>query len=541
MRKVLALISGSALAGSAMAATVATTSPEVILDPPPVARTEYDTVYVLTEDFDDTTPGTLPDGWVSVDQTAVQDESFWHVSDRYVHEGSQAWWCGTNFPLGDGYGNLWRQELDLTVDLTAVSGAVGISWFQYFDAEWEQPEAPHDAWDGGTFRVSTDGGSTWEVITPEGGFPKADIYAFFLQDGGDPVPGWSGSAAPAWERVMVDLSAYAGSEIMVRWDFASDMFASTEDGGYTREYTAWFIDEVTVGNLTGDTYYEDNMEGTPGPEWSAHAGTIPPSGDWWDVVDSSHPQPDDLAVFTSMPNGLYVGDRNSSLGDGTYATIDHDLHPLDNVIELPSVDLSQDPDMTTVWLEWQERMKGDGEGAYLYLDASVDGGDHWTEIEQRVIAGKEGWSTKTYNVTSYRNKDDVRFRLRAGSGTAETHYVYWYVDDLKLYYLVEGLGVADGAPGAGVSTELHPATPNPFNPFTQISYTLESAGAVSLQVYDVSGHRVRTLVSESQNAGRHTVTFDGRNDQGAALPSGVYTARLAAPGSVQTTRMLLLK
>jgi hypothetical protein len=541
MRKVLALISGSAMAGSAMAANVATSPTEVVLDPPPVARAEYDTVYVVNESFDDTTPGTLPTGWDSADLTAIQDDAYWNVSDRYVHQGSKSWWCGTSFLRGEGYGNLWRQQLDLTVDLTAVTGAVGVSWFQYFDSEWEFPLPPQDAWDGGTFRVSTDGGTTWDVVAPEGGFPRADIYAFHLQDGGDPVPGWSGNAAPAWERQMVDLSAYAGSEIMLRWDFASDMFASTEDGGYPREYTAWFIDEVTVGNLTGDIYYEDDMEADPGPEWNAHAGVIAPSGDWWEVVDSSHPQPDDLAVFYSLPHGLYVGDPSSSRGDGTYATIDHDLHPLDNVIMLPSVDLSQDPDMTTVWIEWQERMKGDGEGGYAYFDGSVDGGQHWTEIEMRTPSGKQGWGVQTYNITSYRNKADVRFRLRAGSGTAETHHFYWYVDDLKLYYLVEGTGIADGAPSPVTATELHPATPNPFNPFTQITYTLESAAPVSLQVYDVSGHLVRTLVSGPRSAGTHTVTFDGHSDQGASLPSGVYTARLTANDGVQTTRMLLLK
>ncbi len=85
--------------------------------------------------------------------------------------------------------------------------------------------------------------------------------------------------------------------------------------------------------------------------------------------------------------------------------------------------------------------------------------------------------------------------------------------------------------------------PNPYNPTTTIGFEL-SAGAsrpVSLVVYDVTGARIRTLIDRSMTAGRHSVEWDGRNDAGSAVASGVYFYRLAEPGHVFTRKMVLLK
>lgn len=78
--------------------------------------------------------------------------------------------------------------------------------------------------------------------------------------------------------------------------------------------------------------------------------------------------------------------------------------------------------------------------------------------------------------------------------------------------------------------------PNPFNPSTTIQFDLPMAGDVSLDVVDVLGRRVATLVNGSMGAGRHTVTFDARN-----VASGIYLYRLQAGGTQLTRRMMLIK
>ncbi len=88
--------------------------------------------------------------------------------------------------------------------------------------------------------------------------------------------------------------------------------------------------------------------------------------------------------------------------------------------------------------------------------------------------------------------------------------------------------------------------PNPFNPATKIEYRLpdsnpEAKASVSLVVYDVRGSRVRELVSGQQNAGKHVVEWDGRNDAGDPVGSGVYFYRLTTPGFASAKKMVLLK
>lgn len=78
--------------------------------------------------------------------------------------------------------------------------------------------------------------------------------------------------------------------------------------------------------------------------------------------------------------------------------------------------------------------------------------------------------------------------------------------------------------------------PNPFNPATKISYELPVNGVVTLEVYDVLGREIQALVNGRQNAGNHTVTFDG-----SKLPSGVYFYQLKVGSFVSTQKMLMLK
>jgi hypothetical protein len=97
------------------------------------------------------------------------------------------------------------------------------------------------------------------------------------------------------------------------------------------------------------------------------------------------------------------------------------------------------------------------------------------------------------------------------------------------------------APSSGRAAALGAAHPNPFNPSTTISYSLSQAGNAQLIVYDLAGHRVKTLVSGHVDGGRHEARWDGRNDQGRRVASGVYLYRLVTGGFSETRRMVLLK
>ena len=88
---------------------------------------------------------------------------------------------------------------------------------------------------------------------------------------------------------------------------------------------------------------------------------------------------------------------------------------------------------------------------------------------------------------------------------------------------------------------LNPNAPNPFNSRTVLSWFLDSPGQVGLEIYNILGQRVRTLVDEVQAPGRHRVSWDARDQGGAPVAAGVYLSRLQYAGGVQTQRLLYLK
>jgi hypothetical protein len=88
--------------------------------------------------------------------------------------------------------------------------------------------------------------------------------------------------------------------------------------------------------------------------------------------------------------------------------------------------------------------------------------------------------------------------------------------------------------------ELSNNYPNPFNPSTQIRYSIPKSSMVSLKVYDMVGRQVATLVNGYQDAGKYTVTFN-TNESSLNLSSGVYFYRLEAGSFVSVNKMMLLK
>jgi aminopeptidase N len=149
------------------------------------------------------------------------------------------------------------------------------------------------------------------------------------------------------------------------------------------------------------------------------------------------------------------------------------------------------------------------------------------------------------------------FRIETTAGTVDT--VLW-IDEMEEAFLIpvpgDVLGVifdpdhwilCDLVPGVtGEDPEipvpfLSQNFPNPFNPSTTIQFGLESPGYVLLQVFDPRGVLIATLADGTMDEGRHEVRWNGTNDPGRPVSSGVYFYRLRAGGSVITKKMLLLR
>ncbi|MCK5051447.1 MAG: T9SS type A sorting domain-containing protein [Candidatus Cloacimonetes bacterium] len=90
-------------------------------------------------------------------------------------------------------------------------------------------------------------------------------------------------------------------------------------------------------------------------------------------------------------------------------------------------------------------------------------------------------------------------------------------------------------------TSLHHNYPNPFNPTTTISYSLKENSKISLNIYNIKGQLVKKLVDEQMNASVHNVVWNGKNDSGRNVSSGVYFHKMRSGHYTSTRKMILLK
>jgi hypothetical protein len=170
--------------------------------------------------------------------------------------------------------------------------------------------------------------------------------------------------------------------------------------------------------------------------------------------------------------------------------------------------------------------------------ASAGGGPY--EV-QRAESNAEGTVRRSFVTVAAHVAGDAVGVLRVDDGGVESgnHYVYRLLSQHDPFDTF----VTPAVYVPVVRAELAQNYPNPFNPTTQIAYLVPEGAPqdASLVVYDVTGARVRTLVNAPKRAGRHLVTWDGRDDSGNQVASGIYFYRLVLGQFTATKRMLLLK
>lgn len=248
----------------------------------------------------------------------IAEPAKWHIANG-------EWAMTSNQYSVPGYGNEWREDLRTPViDLSGASGAVTLTFDHMYDMESAY-------WDGGTIWARADESSEWEVVTPAGGYTSdGGLYSWFYHgiassahhgeygDGVNEIPGFTGHLG-SYETVTVDLSAYAGSSVQIRWAFASDLYYSAEAGNDV-ETLGWFVDNIEVSDGSGTIFSNDGssvgeMEavrlgpGETGP-WQAAAS-------WYDTEGGQSLSPSiDLTQNIIGAPGDSLGLRFRAIFDG---------------------------------------------------------------------------------------------------------------------------------------------------------------------------------------------------------------------------------
>jgi len=165
----------------------------------------------------------------------------------------------------------------------------------------------------------------------------------------------------------------------------------------------------------------------------------------------------------------------------------------------------------------------------------------------------------SYNV--YKSADGITFNI-AGSAFDTTYTDTMVTIGNTYYYYVTAVASGmESDPSDTVSTTVQapvgikvnwgdgiPVTfameqnyPNPFNPVTTIRYQLPKSANVHLAVYNMLGQKVKTLVNENQPAKYYSIQWNGLNETGSKVASGIYLYRIEAGDYIKTNKMLLLK
>ncbi len=377
-----------------------------------------DDVIYWQEDFEDGL-----NGWAGLDATAPAEQ--WHVSDEGAYDGN-SWWMGDE-AIG-GYTNHRYIVLD-TPTLTMPAGSPEMTFMMHYNMEGLGGTEPYNGWDGFNVRVSTDG-STWTTITGDPGYDETSFYSFGFEFGeGEGVPAYGGTN-DGWEEYTFDLSAYAGQDIAIRFAFASDPSASTDDGNGDESWFGVRLDDINIA----DVLVSDG-DGAAGDSQLIPGTLNETSGDFWELSTANSHSGDQAAHCPVEPELLDVL-----------------VSPAITVPNLPEVyfsyyvfcdmidsDGNDDNSLEDYYLVY---VKPEGETAWTRLhyvfNGPTSGGltSDWTNVNQAWVLENLSWqdNNPTCDITDFAG-ESVQFKFEIKTDDNDDGGVGdgIYIDDVTIY------------------------------------------------------------------------------------------------------------
>lgn len=163
-----------------------------------------------------------------------------------------------------------------------------------------------------------------------------------------------------------------------------------------------------------------------------------------------------------------------------------------------------------------------------------------------LFIAEEGDALRILDVSDPGNPTEVGFQDTYGwCGSVDAGEGYFFAaSGSEGIYIVhnDAVGIRDDEPAGRVPTAffLDQNHPNPFNPSTRISYSVPEKARIQLIIYDIRGRKVRTLIDDIQTSGVKTVIWDGTDDSGSSVSSGMYLYRLGSGPRSETRKMALI-
>jgi hypothetical protein len=359
----------------------------------------------------------------------------------------------------------------------------------------------------------------------EMGDPTPDLYTITSADYGET---WGNEAEVTWFGIHPDIAYGRNGYVYLVWVYP-------EDEGYeilfirSTDYCSpgsW----VDVAGLTDDLYFNDYPK-------VAALHTLPDSTPYvWVAYNSENPAGTDIDLaYAYSYNGGKVWSTNHSL-DSSWAY--HEM----------ACDLwtKESPDYHYVHVCYftGRYVLPFPRGAIYYGHASDTNPTNWGFL----FGISNHWPTQSED-----GRKVCQGNYAPGSGFMGAAIVYagkdpdhysgdnfrnlWFDNSAWPVDVEEEMTEEEVPLGFSLSTNY----PNPFNPETRIGYLIPKTSHVRLEIFNLLGQRIRTLVDEYQAFGERSVTWDGRDDQCESVASGVYFYRLQTEDFVETKKMVVIR
>ncbi|MCB5276310.1 MAG: C25 family cysteine peptidase [Candidatus Cloacimonadaceae bacterium] len=365
-------------------------------------------------------------------------------------------------------------------------------------------------YDGVNLAISTNNGNSWTILTPMGGYDASGIVGLNMEEG------WTGNSN-GWLPASFDLSAYANQEVMFRFRLGSN--GATNGIG-------WYIDDFLLSNVNLKTGF---LQGT----LSASSGLDPAKAS---VMSTSRfaTRPDSEGNFKLfLPNGTHsvsasLKYHQSSNYNNFHISPQNPVASSDFVlIHLPAVD------------QLAHTLSGNSVELDLTWQAPID-----------TVLPVTGYRVyKRFNSGPF---ELVQESLETSFSESRDQIGYYY------YYVCAVYLGDEGSPSQtllldnpysdnqendipSLVTALNGNYPNPFNPTTTIAFSMAEAGPATLSIYNSKGQLVRQLANSEFTTGKHYLVWDGRDNGGRPVSSGLYFYRLSARHYSKTRKMILMK
>ena len=362
--------------------------------------------------------------------------------------------------------------------------------------------------------------ATWDAPGPSAG----DLYELIQHDG-NPVNGYFQAYDNAY-GVVYDLSGYTDVTIEMV-DFRHSSWGVYGTWDYSIHIVDWdtftLLAEVTGLQTTGDDIWEEGITLGSIPESGLVGIFMEPMGntptDAYPCIDADDIGPDGLSYFGPLPD--YSGFGLSGIGDFLM-----DLwimaNPVDGFVKAPRFKAN--------YGEGEPRIQTNSNPEFITLN-------------QTILSRELDYYNVYFNGTWL---DDVTstfyLHVNVPAGTHVYNVTAVYDGGWESEFSNDAGAVVDvGGIPLPLVTELNGNYPNPFNPETAINFALKEAGKVRIDIFNIKGQYVKTLVNEHLEAAYHSIVWDGKDDSGVNVSSGVYFYKMDAAKYTSTKKMILMK